>query len=391
MAKLKNLNSIIQAFQSLSSEEILAVLQSLPKVEISQVKAILNLLEPRQRVEVAKHLIFSTKPEYIEDLKYAITTEYDLRQSRGALVRDPLPRLGKTKLEIKRIPYRHKNVCKRYTYVYVMRYRDNAFRCLGRLLQTEDSHEYQYTLLENGGLAFSEREVFKLTSVQDPEQVKLIRLLRLEAPPLDYEFRDDGPLELQVPLVYEALHPETHQPQSQQRVDFPACVTSGIFKKQLWQIETLTSPALFDSPLAGSGKRSPSLHLAIPAQDAQSTIAALTYWQRLSEVGCLVPWYLSFTVAAYRLVHGQGQMLLEFHIRDQVLWSSQSPQQLSQYFQELGLALVAKSQQGNDAPYFYQEGTKLVAGLRSLQRIRGTSPPELLQWLLDSASRSLSL
>ncbi len=362
------------------------MLQSLSRLETSHVKIILNLLEPRQRVEIAKHLIFSTKSEYIEDLKYAITTEYELRKSRGELFKAPAPRIGKTKLEIKRIPYHHKGVSKRYTYVYVMRYRDNAFRCLGRLFQTEDSHEYRYTLLENGGLAFSEREVFKLTSLRHPEQSKLIRLLRLEAPPLEYEFQDKSALGLQVPLVYEILHPETYQPQRQQRVDFPHCVNSGSFKKQLWQVETVDLLAITDAMWSAAETRSPLLQLEIPMQAAQKTIAALTHWQRLSEVAFSAPWYLSLTPAAYRLVHGQGQMLLEFQIREQRLWSHQLPKQLAYYFESLGLALVEKSQSASDGQVLYQEGTKLVTQMQSFQTRKGRSGANVLQWLLDVAS-----
>jgi hypothetical protein len=385
MAKPQTLNSLIESFRSLSSEEIIVVLQSLPKLETSQAKAMLSLLEPRQRVEIAKHLIFSTKPEYIEELKYAITTEYDLRQHRGELVKNTSPHLGKTKLEIKRIPYHHKGVHKRYTYVYVMRYRDNSFRCLGRLFQTDDSHEYRYTLLENGGVTFSEQEVFKLTSLKDPNQVQFIRLLRLEAPPLDYEFQDHGSLELQIPLIYEVLHPQTHQPQSQQQINFPDCVNSGIFKKQLWQVETLEPQPPFHPRQVPDGRRSPLLQLAIPMQEAQQTIAALTHWQYLSEIGFPLPWYLSVTAAAYRLVHSQGQMLLEFQIREQVLWSPQSPQQLVQYFQELGLALVAQSQQNvPESQSFYQEGTELMTRLRSFQRRKGRDPVQLLQGLVNT-------
>lgn len=387
MVTSRKLNSIIQSLQSLSPIELAEVLQALPQLEISALKQLLAHLSPRRRVELMKQLIFATRPEYIEDLKYVITTEYQLRQSRGELMGEAAPLLSKTKLEMKRIPYQRKQVVKGYTYVYAMRRCDGVQRCLGRLLQTEDSHEYRYTLLENGGITFDSHTIFRLTSLQNPQEVMCIRLLKLGAPPLEYEFENVSPLELQVPLFYEVLHPQTYHPVSQEKVDFPACVNEGLFKKQLWQIEAIALP---DLALEGDSAplQSTIEALDIPEPQASQVIEALTYWQRLSQVAFgRSPWYLTTRAATYQLIHSDGQAILEFRLREGCLSSPQSPSQVAQYFQQLGLGLM---QTPLSPPSMREEGARLSAQMQSfllsqagLNAKRQTKPMNILRVLLE--------
>jgi hypothetical protein len=386
MVTTRKLNSIVQSLQSLSPQELAEVLQSLPQLEIGDLRQLLAHLQPRPRVELIKQLIFATRPEYVEDLKYVITTEYQLRQSRGELTGEAAPLLNKTKLETKRIPYRRKDVEKGYTYVYAHRRRDGVLRCLGRLLQTEDSHEYRYTLLENGAIVFDAQTIFCLTHVKDPEKVMWIRLLKLEAAPLEYEF-DDGPLQLQVPLIYEVLHPETYHPISRERADFPDCVNHGIFKKQLWQVTAMTLPEAVEWPELDESKAISELFLEIPAPQVTQVTNALMQWQQLSQLAfASSPWYLATRDSLYQLIHSDGQAILEFHLRDRRLQSVQSPLQVADYFQQLGLALM---QHPLALPQVREQGSRLSAQMQSFRLRQDSrtrkrrSPLNVFQLLLE--------
>ncbi|MCU0565442.1 MAG: hypothetical protein MUF49_02460 [Oculatellaceae cyanobacterium Prado106] len=319
----------------------------------------------------------------MEELRYTFNTEYQLRKDRGELTGEAAPVFGKTKLEIKRIPYRRKQVTRIYTYVYVLHRRQNTQHCLGRLFQTHDSHEYDYRLLDNGGIVFSEREVFKLTRVHHPEQVMFIRLLKLEAPPFDYNIPSDGRLNLQVPLLYEVLHPETYHPQSQKQVDFPHCFTDGIFKRRWWQVET------FAPHQATEPEATLMPPLTIPAQHSQQLIETLTRWQQLSQF--VFPqqfWCLTVHTNDYQLIHSDGQPLLKYCTRDRQLYGLQASLQLAQYFQQFGNALLHH-------PHMQarEEGARLVTRMYSQIAQQETSTPHqeqptnlVLQLLLEASS-----
>jgi hypothetical protein len=332
--------ALIQALQALTPQQIDDILANLPPLGISRLTPLIDRLSPGDQFELVKQILFSMKAEYVDELQFWFANEYYLRQDLGEL--EETPDLVKTKLEIKRIPYKAKKTF--YTYVYVLRRRDGVQRCLGALLPVE--HDYQYRLPEAGGIVFSQHEQFRLTHKSDPQQVKLIRLLRLDPPPPDYDFEDDQPLNLQVGLHFESLNPFTYQPQSVHQVDFPDCLKTGIFRKKDWHFEAIALPPSAATTFEVGSATASGQFLRVAPQAVPAVLEQIEQWEILSQSALKGDrWHLTISEVAYRLIHGSGTLIVEYRTRDSLLWSEQSVPVLVQWFEELATGASPEAQQ----------------------------------------------
>lgn len=347
---------ILQQIESLPEPEQKKVLDKVP-ASPAKAKAILRQLLPQDRMDAIKEILFEMRTEHISAIREAIESEYQLREHLGEWSEAVL---SEAKLEIKKLSYQGSKTESKYSYVYVIKRSSSKGQSVGPLFHTINQHEYRYTLLDNGGIAFSSGEIFKLTSRDNPAQVRLIRLLKLDPPPLDYQFGN----KLVIPLHFENYHPQTREPVSRQSVPFPDCIKSGTFQKKHWLVESQS--------IHSTESESIQAPVLLTERQVQKAVGLLQSWQKLSSY-LKSPWYVSISDdGRYKLIHSSGKPMFGCDTRRLRFMSYQSPQCLSAWFEELALALISVA---TTDERFY--------GKYLLDQLKSTAPQEITERLLD--------
>lgn len=113
-------------------------------------------------------------------------------------------------------------------YVYLRRRKPKLDRYIGTLFYVPQGCSLSYKVDAEGRVLFyPPHNLFQLKDLQNPTEVRLVRLLCLEPPPPDYTFtkqKNDSP---PISLHLEYLDPLTHQLLSQECYAFPACMYEG--------------------------------------------------------------------------------------------------------------------------------------------------------------------
>lgn len=219
----------------------------------------LSGLDFQEQLEVLQQLFLQLENQQLDQIIQAASNELDNRQK------------ALTRLMGKRDYKFYQKGKTRQVYIYVRRrQRQNVSCYLGELFLIPEGHAYQFCSSPDGGLLFPENNIFRLS---DPKTGRshVIKLLKLDPPPPDYDIPDPGskePIDLQLKLHLELLNPVTLQPQDRRFTYFPTCMHgAGQLSQSVWQVEVVAGRVA--SRLAVPVRRQLSVHPKLGAAQTQ--------------------------------------------------------------------------------------------------------------------------
>lgn len=151
-------------------------------------------------------------------------------------------------------------------YVYLRRRKPKLDRYIGTLFYVPDGCTLSYVPDADGRILFdSPHNVFLLRDFQNSTVTKVVRLIGLEPPPVDYTFTKQQNDHPEIYLRVEYLDPKTYQPLVEESYPFPFCMyEGGKLDRYRWDVSTLILPA----ELSTADAQPEPLPVAFAAQQA---------------------------------------------------------------------------------------------------------------------------
>lgn len=171
-------------------------------------------------------------------------------------------------------------------YVYLRRRKPKLDRYIGTLFYIPQGCTLSYFPDAEGRIIFdSPHNIFLLRDFKNPAVTKVVRLIGLEPPPVDYTFtkqQNDSP---EIYLRVEYLDPNTYQPLAEECYPFPFCMyEGGKLDRYRWDVSTLDVAMPVSSGLPASEPHPQPLTALAAEADLQSSQTSTVDSSKLNAV-----------------------------------------------------------------------------------------------------------